>query len=230
MEKCYTLDAGAAIEKQSNEVSFVGGVPHIPESTDLPQCTLCGSQQSFFFQVAFPHDHQWHGLSLAVFACTSCSDENHLIPEMLKGTLRGANIPTDFLSEYQTNFRFVIFETNLSSYRTSYSPRIKFIPLTLKPSKSELINKNKIGGVPNWLLEDESPATYGSREMFFLLQLKQGFRFPLLPNAPKQVRIGFSGKPEASPHDYYQLFISNNLYLFGTNGRENPNVYVLTQI
>lgn len=74
-------------EKQAPQdpqtLSFIGGYPRIPIAEDLPKCQLCGAEQSFFFQVAFPKNHVWRDLSIAVFACTSCDDEKYCVPEML---------------------------------------------------------------------------------------------------------------------------------------------------
>jgi hypothetical protein len=105
---------------------FVGGRPRLPRGHVLPICRLCGAGQTFFFQIAFPPDHAWATLTLAVFSCTSCADESHLIPAMLSGPLRGANIPRDFLVDYQTNFRFEVFETNAGRMASDYRERVSF--------------------------------------------------------------------------------------------------------
>ena len=60
---------------------LLGGVPLIPGATAIPRCKLCNAEQAFYFQVAFPPKHVWEGLSLAVFSCVACVDEEHLIPE-----------------------------------------------------------------------------------------------------------------------------------------------------
>jgi hypothetical protein len=70
-------------KQRSEDTTFIGGFPRLPADVELPHCELCRALQSFFFQVAFPSDHNWAGYSLAVFACTSCETERHCIPPML---------------------------------------------------------------------------------------------------------------------------------------------------
>jgi hypothetical protein len=181
--------------------------------------------------VAFPKANPWAGFSLAVFSCTACADREHLIPEILKGPLRGADIPERFLETYQTNFRFLVFETASARMRSDYRPKIRFMPLFLNPSSDSNIAGDKIGGNPNWLSEDESPKTYAGRTpMFFLLQLQNEYRFHLLEGAPPQIELALDRTPQPSPLNYYQLFIGNALFLFGTADRQNPLVYAITQV
>jgi hypothetical protein len=159
-----------------------------------------------------------------------CCDRKHLLPPILSGKLLGADIPPGFLTESQTNYKFVVFETAAGFRRVEYAPRVKFSRLFLKPQRIDYIDASKVGGGPNWLIDNETPKSCGPDEMFFLLQLRQGLRFPLVPNAPRQMQLGRGGKIQPSPHDFYQLFLSYNIYMFGVKNRENPGVYVVTQI
>ncbi|KRG16934.1 hypothetical protein ACA29_02470 [Lederbergia galactosidilytica] len=56
----YTLklDNFGQVQKE-DDLSFIGGQPRIPENLDIPSCSLCGSEQTFFFQIAFPEGHSW---------------------------------------------------------------------------------------------------------------------------------------------------------------------------
>ena len=232
MSECYILKLAVSSASQSpQDDSFVGGLPKLPQGEGIPRCKLCGAEESFFFQVAIPKGNAWGGLSLAVFACTSCADENQLIPQMLPGPLSGADIPSGFLESYQTNFQFLIFETTWASPYEKYQEKLKFQPLRLEKASNPDIDENKIGGNPNWLLDDESPKTYGGdTPMFFLLQLLQGFQFEIGKSAPRQIELGLDGSPQPSPLDYYQLFNGNKIFLFGTEDRVRPLVYALTQV
>lgn len=108
MESSYLLKLDQSNQKQNeSDLSFIGGQPCIPPSIEMPVCELCGAEQTFFFQVAFPEGHVWQGLSMAVFACTSCAHEEYLIPEMLQGALPNADIPEGFLDSYQRNFKII---------------------------------------------------------------------------------------------------------------------------
>lgn len=230
MQPCYVLKADESTQNQAeNDLSFVGGLPRIPEGEEMPSCRLCGAQLTFFFQVAFPEDHVWANRTMALFACTSCAHEDHFIPEMLDGPLAGADIPEHFLTSYQKNFRILVFDTDRGVVRSEYEPKVAFKRWKLVSSQAGA-QEHKIGGEPNWLLEDEAPATYRQTvPMFFLMQLLEGLTFEKLPEAPPQMTLGLTGEQEPSRDPFYRLFLSNNLYFFGTEDGE-PLVYVLTQI
>ncbi|MEN2774498.1 hypothetical protein [Acetivibrio clariflavus] len=218
--------------QDENDLCFVGGFPKIPADIDIPTCKLCNSQLTFFFQVAFPNDHLWSGKSLAMFACTSCVDRKYFIPEMLKGPLLGIDIPHGFLLSYQKNFRILVFDTQKGIIRKDYSEKVKFKKWNLKVSALAKKDGNKIGGIPNWVLDDESPSTYNSTTpMIFLMQLKEGFKFDILPDAPRQMQLNyFTNNVEPNNKAYYELFLGNNIYFFGTKDKSNPLVYIITQI
>jgi hypothetical protein len=215
-------------EQTGQEHCFVGGKPKLPPGSAVPRCKLCGAEQTFFFQVAFPDDHAWAGLTLAVFACTSCADENSLIPEMLAGALPGANIPKNFLEGYQKNFRFEVFQTTAGRIANDYHERIRFRRIRFGDGNGSSLGQ--IGGTPTWVLEDESPYLYDSTTpMCFLLQVSRGINFETVDGAPRQMEIGLSGDQEPSPYDFYQLFIGNAVYMFGTKGPPLYLVYAITQ-
>ncbi|MBW8351616.1 hypothetical protein K0H71_19555 [Bacillus sp. IITD106] len=232
MESSYVIEVDTVDTKQNeHDLSFIGGHPRIPESIEIPICQLCGVKQTFFFQMAFPQDHFWHDFSMAVFACTSCADEEYLIPEMLQDALPGINIPKDFLKTYQKNFKIIIFETKEGVIRKDYIEKVQFKRWNLKPTSEINLGQNKLGGNPQWLLDDEAPATYAnSIPMFFLMQLMEGMKFEIVEDAPPQIILNLRGQPEPSKHRYYELFLANYLYFFGTKDRSNPLVYILTQI
>ncbi len=217
-------------QQTGDEACFVGGKPVLPRGNAIPKCALCRAEQTFFLQVAFPDDHVWTGLSLAVFSCTSCADKNHLIPEMLSGVLTGADIPANFLNVYQLNFHFVVFETAQGQLVRQYQERVRFRPICLERADSKH-RIGQVGGGPAWILEDESPESYDAHDpMYFLFQVDGSIEFETVQGAPPQMEVGLTGDPEPSPHDFYQLFIGNAVYLFGA-GRQTPAlVYAITQV
>jgi hypothetical protein len=231
MSQRYIIGESSDQTRQvASDDNFIGGVPKLPAAEPLPSCKLCNAEQTFFFQIRLPGDHPWDGFSLAVFACTSCADEDHLIPEMLSGTLRGIEIPTGFLEDYQSNFRFLAIPWD-GSPRETYVEKVRFKRLELRPSQDPPASANYVGDTPTWVLGDESPGRYaGKTAMVFLLQLRQGLEFQTLQSAPPQVVLGLSGEPEASTESYYQLFLGNALYVFGTVGLAKPLVYAVTQV
>ncbi|ARU60930.1 hypothetical protein CBW65_07420 [Tumebacillus avium] len=231
-EKCRLLLLEQGEETQVEiHTSFIGGIPHIPSDYELPICHLCGEQQTFYFQVAFPDSHLWAGRTMALFSCTSCAHKDYLIPEMLSGELTGADIPAGFLETYQKNFRILIYKTSSGTKRDDYKEKIKYKKINLVENADQYIDANKIGGCPNWILDDEAPATYNKDlDMFFLMQILEGATFEIVPGAPSQIVLGLSGEPEASNSGYYELFLGNNVYFFGTESKENKSVYIITQI
>lgn len=233
MANCWILNVnnGEAIQND-NQLSFIGGHPRLPKNVNIPSCSLCGQQQSFMLQVAFPDEdeHEWSGFSLAIFTCTSCANEEHLIPEMLQMPLHNVNIPKEFLKNYQKNFRFLVFNTNEGILREDYIDKVIYKPIDLQLNNDPNTNTNKIGGIANWILEDESPSKYdGSSEMYFLMQIEQDYEFEIADNAPRQMELDLSGSPALSEDSFYQLFNSNFIYLFGVKDRAMPLVYAITQ-
>ena len=211
--------------------SFIGGKPLLPNNIVVPECKLCGQEQTFFLQIAFPESHKWFEQSLAIFSCTSCADENYLIPEMLSIELYNANIPSGFLESYQRNFSLLVFDTNTCVIKQGYVEKIKYKPAYLSFNDEQDILLGKMNNTPNWLIEDESPNKYDDKYEFnFLFQLNSGLEFNLVDNAPRQIEIDIMGMPSDSPYKYYQLFIGNELYLFGVEDYKQLLVYAITQI
>lgn len=232
MSDCYLLKlAPSQVPQSASDHSFIGGVPKLADGAEIPHCKLCGAEECFFFQVAFPKGVVWSGLSLAVFACTSCADEARLVPQMLPGPLSGADVPAGFLESYQKSFQFLVFQTALATLCTKYREKVKFKPFQAWSTDNPRANETKIAGCPNWLQGDESPRLYGGvAPMPFLLQLLEGFRFEITEHAPRQIELGLDGSPQTSPLNYYQLFNGNRIFLFGTEGLAEPLVYVVTQV
>lgn len=231
----YHLVFSKETKQTGKEECFVGGKPKLPPELTIPLCTLCGKEQDFFLQIAFPEHHPWAGLTLAIFACTRCADSNYLIPEMLIGPLKGGNIPKNFLSKYQRNFRFEIFRTVECQLINNYKERVKFRALFLQNSGLSHTNTGVlfgvVGGSPQWILEDESPQFYDfSTPMCFLFQIYQGIQFETVSGALPQIELGLDGTPEPSRADYYHLFIGNAVYFFGTVNTTFKMVYAITQV
>lgn len=90
------------------------------------------------------------------------------------------------------------------------------------PSSDPTVERNKIGGEPNWVLEDEAPGCYaGSVPMVFLMQL-----LPDLEFETPQMEEGLDGSPEPAEEGMYELFIGNAVDLFGAVDRQ-PLVYAV---
>ena len=113
-------------EQTLRDDSYVGGKPKLPADCGVPICSLCRQKQTFFLQVAFPADHCWTGLALAIFSCTSCAELSYCIPQMLDGPLANADIVDGFLSLYQNNFAFIVFSQGSAEMFRGYRERIRF--------------------------------------------------------------------------------------------------------
>jgi hypothetical protein len=223
-----------------DDTSFIGGHPRLPAEVELPVCKLCEALQTFYFQVAFPPDHIWGGYSLAVFACTACQPEDHLVPKMLPGRRKPLDIPADFFADYQLNFRFCVFPTVEGQMRQDYEPRVCFYRWQLLRAKEELFGEDdddrdssKLGGQPGWLQFDDSPTTYnGCTPMRFLMQIEEDFEFETVANAPPQMWFDFSeGVMAQQPlsDTEYLLFLGNAIYFFGPSQPDQRLIYVVVQ-
>jgi len=148
---------------------------------------------------------------------------------MLGGVLRGVEITAGFLSEYQRNFRFIVFDSSQSKPREDVSRRVAFTALRLDPGGGEGAI-GQVGGSPRWLLDDEAPSMYQSAPMVSLFQFYLGLTFETLEGVPPQVELGLTGEPRPCPFEGYQLFLGNALYCFGTARPAVPVVYALTQV
>lgn len=178
-----------------------------------------------------PDAHWWSGRTVAVFACTNCANEDFLIPKLLGGERKGADIPISFLTDGGPNYAFVTFASEAATIRAPYQPILEFHRWELiQPIRNNAASK--IGGRPYWLMEDETPRSLdGKYEMVFLLQLARGTRFEMLAGPPPQIEFGYLAGKRGRPakRGYYELFLGNALYLFGTIGLENELVYPIVQ-
>ena len=53
-------------EVQKEQRSFVGGIPRLPSNIAIPKCSLCGEEQTFFFQIELPKEINGGSDTLAV--------------------------------------------------------------------------------------------------------------------------------------------------------------------
>ena len=213
--------------QQTNQGSFVGGKPLLPAEVSIPKCRLCGNLETFFFQVALASESAWDGKTVSCFSCIKCANREFLIPEMLNMPLRGCNIPKAFLTSYQRNFSFLVFSSEAAQLVKDYEEQVEFFVL----QRTELPGDfGKVGGIPNWTTEDETPSVYDSdTPMVYLFELSPGLEFNIVRNAPAQVELDLVGSPSPSPMGVYQLFLGNAIYLFGTTGDESF-IYAITQV
>lgn len=214
-------------ELQNDQRSFIGGRPRLPATIEVPRCKLCGADQTFFFQIEFFVSGNTVSQTLAVFACTSCADEKHLIPELAakKASLKEAEITEEFLRNYQANFSLIIFATEDAVLRSDYDVRILFKALKGLPNS---IGREfaKLGGAPDWVLDDEAPK---ESEFEFLLQVHEGYEFETVDGTSHQIVIDLWQKPTERKEPYYDLFLQNELYFF-VSRVDLSLVYLLTQI
>lgn len=230
-DRYYILEDKPSIQSRNNR-SFSGGFPLLPASCTLPKCKLCGAQQTFFFQVHIQNTSNWVDRSIAVFQCVDCQDVNHLIPLMLEGALYKHKVTDRFLDSYQSNFRVLSFSNKEQlELRYDLPQRIIYREWQLKKNEANLTKHSFVGGVPEWLVDDESPGTYNENGKFeFLMQVAQGKEFNLIDTAPGQMTIGLDGKSKLSTRRSYRLFLGNEVYFFGTDTAFCDNgIYVITQ-
>ncbi len=203
------------------QLSYIGGRPYLPSGTEIPMCAVCSARMCFFFQVALSAGHHWQHTILAMFHCISCCSEDALIPEMLTVPLKGAEIPLEFLTHYQTNFRIIIGDIATASYRNDYDPLIEYIPINSSTWR--------VGAKPQWLLDDETPGSYEALEATFLFQVPSGLIFPKCSGAPAQKTLNLEGQIVDAQQRHYELFLGNAVYFFGFGSPASEHTYILTQ-
>ncbi len=209
---------------------FVGGIPALPQGMRIPTCRNCGEEQSFLLQIRFPEDHEWRGWSIALFACTSCAEWGKLIPQLLPGNLKGAQVPSEFLDSYQTNFRFLVFPTDAADTGVVYEERVAFGEIVGSARRGSTTPIGKIGGTPEWILDDETPASVDTSDAAcFLFQLAPNLEFSLVDGAPREMKLDIFGGTKPSTDAFYRLFIGNAVYFFGSSSQPSSRVYALPQ-
>ncbi len=215
--------------QDQKSLTHIGGYPNLPEHLQLPKCKLCGAPMTFFFQVQFPEKHEWKGKVMAIFACTSCADDNF---SLMPPNGRHLGLPDYFLNDYEKRFCILVFEQGeISQMRIDYIRVLKHEKLDLQALRNSSTNTTRIGGRPNWRILDDSPKEYMGSRFTFLMQMFSDnweWEFNKLPEAPQQA-MGFGfGKPYRTDGKY-ELFYGLPLYFFGTLDLEQPKVYVLNQ-
>jgi len=209
-----------------SELSFVGGCPNIPGGVPLPDCDFCEDRMTFFFQIAFPQDHEWTGKVMCFFACTSCEPLEYGTPPSPPDV---RNPPDGFLDTYQKNFRVLVHDTVSHELRTDLKPRIEYERLVFRPSRKTKVASTHIGGKPIWTwYGDETPISYQQQPFIFLLQILDDWNFNRAADAPEQYCYPFLGNPYPHP-GIYQIFSGLPLYLFGTVHEGKHQVYVINQ-
>ena len=157
--------------------------------------------------------------------------EDYTIPEMLKTSLKDADIPAGFLEEYQKYFKVFIYPQGSYDLRQDYKQQVAFHQLHISDDFTNGENKQlfaNIGDEADWMLGDESPSTYNKKtKMSYLFQTKEGYEFETIDNATKQ-KVLWGHNLKDSPIPEYSLFNSNEIYFFGTDDIEKK-VYILTQ-
>lgn len=213
--------------------SHIGGEVTLPDSVANMRCVFCKALMPLFFKMELSHTRAFQNHSLLVFACVACVHEDKLIPQMLKGPLKGVEVSSDFLRSYQTNFRCLILPKNELAMGTKINPAVKLVTLEPKGDGKVYCGKRlfgQVGGKPKWVLGDESPGLCdGERAFEFVLQLSPHWMFETLTEAPRQMELNLTRKPVLRDTPGYDLFIGNTVYFFAVPG-ENDLVYVITQV
>jgi hypothetical protein len=232
-----------ALHDESNQqyphmvTSYIGGIPMLPADETIPVCEICGAEETFFFQVAFPPNHVWHGVTLSLFSCTSCADPDYLVPSYYDGSLCGVPVPRWFLERCQRNYRVLTFRTDSGSLCTSYRPRVRFHELSFPSTSGEGFIIGRVGGIPPWSdPEWTAPTCDDGSTLHFLMQLAANVTYPIYPDAPPQEDpyklflpsgVDFTNLPSIGTERAYELFLSNQLFLFGSEPERARMIYAM---
>lgn len=81
-------------------------------------------------------------------------------------------------------------------------------------------------------MQDETPRSCDEKvPMVFLFQLARDTRFQMADGAPAQIEFSFLSGRKAQPSrkGYYELFLGNALYVFGTVGLNPALLFPIVQ-
>jgi hypothetical protein len=211
--------------------NFAGGQPLLPRETPRPYCSVCGAQQTFFFQVAlpFPPPHLFSGLSLAFFLCTAC-DGNW--PKAIYSKFFFDELTPGYLEHYQTNFRVVVFRSSdqLEELHGDRNFLLRSqIDFETMGSRDKAVGTSKVGGKPGWYKVNPGDediyqtATYMDGGFEFLMQLRRDFGFPVAEDAPPQAPWD-----RAIP---YTIFDGATIFFLATTGAtvSPPQILLIAQ-
>ena len=205
--------------------SHIGGLPRLPRDLELPRTTETGELMTFFFSVDLGFSPSWKGKNLSVFATTTYFDEDNCIPEIFSHNMRGYDVPAGALTAYQRQFRIYVTSEAVSALREDYSPRVSYNVIRDGeiPSNTAILLGRR-GPSPVWVLDDETPGTYGGREGFdFLFQTVENYRFSLVPGAPRQIVLDYTASGNQlipSLVDKYDLWVNNAAFFFITQSAD----------
>ncbi len=207
--------------------SHIGGLPRLPWDLILPHTAETGELMTFFFSIDLGFASRWQGKTLSVFATTTYFDENDCIPQMFANNTRGYDVPSGGLDAYQRQFRIFITEASDAILREDYPPRIRYNVIRdgqIPADKAISFGQQNID--PAWVLDDETPGTYGGTETFdFLFQTREHYRYSLVAGAPRQMVLDYTvdgNQLTPSLVEKYDLWINNAAFFFIT-----PSAHVL---
>jgi hypothetical protein len=229
--KGYKLLRSPNSAQYPEQLSFVGGQPILPVDTKMPKCKLCDAQQTFFFQIAFPTDHNWAGKVMAAFFCTKCADIDYVSPSAT-GPDDFKHLPDNFLQEHSVNYKFLVFEASQPlRLKNTYIALLEYEQISFKKLAQPRSRSTKVGGEPYWYLEDDTPISYMGSGFTFLMQLSEDWPlFKKLEDAPEQADVKLFISDSGFRNDgLYQFFGGAPLYFFGTLDLPEPKVYLLNQ-
>jgi hypothetical protein len=220
----YKVISVVNVDQTEQDMSFKGGLPNIPERFEIPYCTQCSAELTFFFQIAFPKKHVWEGKVMAFFHCTSCYDVDNFWPKILY-VRDHINISDHMLDKYQTNFRIFVFDASESvALQHKFKLKLKFESLAFQKinPKAKYDNTTKVGGRPAW---DKSPLegddelykeiTYMGGGLEFLMQIERDWPYMRLPDAPLQFEH-YKQYKDSPILSIYQPFMGPKIYFLGT--------------
>lgn len=58
--------------QSDNELSFVGGLPMLPEGVEIPKYEKTNEDMTFFFQMCFPDNHLWQKNIVSILYYNIC--------------------------------------------------------------------------------------------------------------------------------------------------------------
>ena len=203
-----------------------GGQAHLPADSSWPRCRLCDTQMVAFMEVALPCFESSLfavGSRLQIFACREHDDITGTIYSdyaPFEAAIRTHTLPAEYWTITDGHYLLRLLPADERTVATSSENRLipRFLNATgsepRDPDSLEMPDALQLFGEPHWQQDPEHHDCCCGAPMALLLQVPDGYEFPMAEGAPQQPN-------SFSPTDYC-LFLGNQVSLFACTKQCHP--------
>lgn len=160
---------------------------------------------------------------------TNFASEDYIVPKMST-----VDMFPEFISEQNIKDQQIGYKTIISSKKHSESEiQSVLIPRFIYEvdDKMDSFAFGKMGPLPTWKADDETPPAGPKGPPRFLFQISEGFMFETRATAPRQKVIDYFSDDMVSFRNEpkYQLFAGNEIYFFAYQIGEHHLPFIVVQ-